>query len=1274
MKKLLQYILSFLFLYVIGFSFNDNSLKADTYLFEAMQQDTTLVKSEKRISNPKSPFIKAKKKSVKDESLPYAFDDEDDSKLKSDRVNSPLYLKDPSNIKDTIVYDSVTGNYILKKQIGGMDYRNSTSMTRKEFNEQASKNDLRDYWMERVLADRNTSSTNELTFLGSKVFANLLGSTAISFKPQGVAELSFGISTTEVDNPTISEDLRKTTSFDFDEKIQMSVSGTVGDILSMEVNYNTEATFDFENQMKLEYNGKEDNIIRKIEAGNVSMPISNTLITGGQDLFGVKAEMQFGKLSVVSVLSQQKGETSVVTLENGAQESEFEISAGEYEANRHFFLSKYFYDSYDDALDNLPVINSSVTINKIEVWVTNTVSDFDDARNFVAFVDLGEKQANIHNTSLFSQTEPGVYPANSRNNVYDLMTTTYAGIRDINQVTTTLSPLASSNFTAGSDYEKIENARLLDESEYTLNTKLGYISLDQSLNADEVLAVAYQYTVNGEVFQVGEFVSTGVSAPGSMVLKLIKGTNLSPSLPTWELMMKNVYNTGAYQVESDDFILNVMYDDDDAGSQLNYIDTDGTGNKQILLRLLNLDNLNTSLDATSDGVFDFIEGYTIYADKGLILFPSVEPFGKYLRSQISNSAIADDYAFDELYSDTQSNAQELAEKNKYTLKGSYTSSESSEISLNTLNVTEGSVEVKAGGITLTENVDYTVDYTLGTVKIINQSLLESGTAITISSESSSLFDTQTTTLAGVNMDYQFNDNFSLGATMMHLSESTLTDKVSVGDEAVSNTIWGLNGSYKTESMFLTNLVDKLPFIETKEPSQISIEGEFAQLLPGSSSGAAYIDDFEGTQTSIDMKAINSWVLASTPQHNTEFPEGDLSGDLAYGFNRAKLAWYIIDPLFNSRISSTTPSHIRSDKEQLSNHFVRAIYEEEIWPNKETASGISTAISVLNLAYYPEEKGPYNYDVDGKAGISAGMNADGTLKSPETRWGGVMREIETNDFEAANISYVEFWLMDPFVYDKTHTGGDIVLDLGNISEDVLRDSRKGFENGLPTTSSVVLVDSTVWGRVPLVQSLVNAFDNDNESRKYQDVGMDGLSTDDEKTFFDEYILDVQNSPILGAGSEAYSNAISDPSSDNFHYFRGSDYDADETSILERYKDYNGPDGNSPTTDLSSESYSTAATTIPDVEDINQDNTLSETESYYEYKIHLEPDGMKVGDNFIVSKVESTVDLVDGTTGTVNWYQFKVPIDEYDETVGSISDFTSIRFMRLMLQNRSGGGEV
>ncbi|WP_372751656.1 cell surface protein SprA [Labilibaculum sp.] len=1278
MKKLFKYPLTLLVVLLCSAIGSNYRLVARNSIsnleFQVTQQQDTITHARDtiseasgvsdRVTNKKSPFY-IDNPDAKDNSLPYSFDDVSDNQELGSQNESPLYLKNPKNIVTTIQYDPLTGNYILVTRIGDLEYRRPTSMTAEEYEQYEAEKSLRDYWMERSRNDGVGS--DELVpdlELGGQFVDKIFGSNTISIKPQGSAELTFGISTTTIDNPTISENLRKTTSFDFDEKIQMNVSGTVGEKLQMDVNYDTEATFDFENEIKLEYTGDEDEIIDKIEAGNVSMPISNSLITGGQDLFGVKAQMQFGKLSLTTVLSQQEGETSVIELENGAESNEFDISADEYEANRNFFLSKYFYDNYDEALENLPTINSSIAINKVEVWVTNKTSDYDDARNIVGFVDLGENEDNIYNSTLFSQTGTGDYPDNDLNNLYDQMTTTYSGIRTISSVTTTLAGVGS-GFASGYDYEKVENARKLSSSEYTLNEELGYITLTSALNSDEVLSVAYQYTTKGKVYQVGEFTSDGVSSPNVLITKLLKGTTLSPKMPTWTLMMKNIYNIGAYQVEEDDFVLNVLYDNDEAGTSVNYI-SEGDIKGEILLKVFNLDNVDSNLDEGSDGVFDFIEGTTILSTTGRIIFPVVEPFGSYLREKIGSNTIADDYVFEELYELSQSDAQEVAEQNKFSLSGSYSSSTTSSISLDGTNIEQGSVTVKAGGVELEENVDYTVDYTLGRVTIINQSLLESNTSITIESSSSSSFETETTTLLGMQMDYAVNDNFNLGATLMYLSEQSQTDKVNVGDEAMANTMWGLNGSYTTESMFITRMLDKLPFYETKEASSISIEGEFANLIPGSNTGTSYIDDFEGSETSIDLKSVTSWSLASTPQSNeTLFPEGDLTGDLAYGYNRAKLAWYYIDPLF-LRDYSTTPSHIKSDDDQQSNYFVREVYEEEIWPNMDSYTGESTTVSVFNLAFYPDEKGPYNYDVDGEAGVSQGMNEDGTLKDPESRWGGIMRKMETTNFESSNISYIEFWVMDPFVYETDHTGGDLYFNLGNISEDVLKDGRKSFENGLPTSEEVTLVDTTVWGRVPNVQSVVYAFDNSSSSREYQDVGLDGLSDSDELTFFDDYVNEIASSINLGPNSEAYSNAEDDPSSDDYHYFRGSDYDADEVSILERYKKYNGPDGNSPTSDLSSESYTTSATTVPNSEDINKDNTLSESESYYQYKVHLEPDGMVIGQNFIVDKITSTVDLENGSEGSVDWYQFKIPIDEYDDSYGTISDFTSIRFMRMFMK--------
>jgi cell surface protein SprA len=1175
-------------------------------------------------------------------------------------------------------YDTRTDSYLLRRKIGNLEIGRPEIMNLEEYRNYDMQNSMREYWQQRskgVTEDGRTGFIPGLTF-GGEALDMIFGSDVVNIQPQGSAELIFGVNTVKNERPDLQEELRRTTTFDFQEKIQMNVSGTIGDRVRLGINYNTEAMFEFENQTNLEYTGGEDDIIKRVEAGNVTLPLPGSLITGSQSLFGLKTEMQFGNLTMTSVFSQQKGESSVIEVSGGAQTQNFEVYADEYDANRHFFLSQYFRDNYEPALRNLPVISSGITITKVEVWVTNKSNNFENSRNIVAFMDLAEDGSNIYN-DIFNANpaEPGRHPRNELNELYQAMTTSYSGIRNINQVTTTLGPLAP-GFAVGKDYEEIENARQLTQREFTLNSRLGYISLNTALNADEVLAVAFEYTYGGETFRVGEFSGEGINAPEALIVKLIKGTNLTPRLPTWDLMMKNVYAIGAWQIQRRNFVLNVMYRDDQTGNALNYLPNLSESNRlrqQTLLTIMNLDNLNSQLDPYPDGAFDFMEGITINSSTGRIIFPVLEPFGSHLRRKISDDGLASRFVFQELYDSTLTRARQTAEKNKFLIAGTYESSAGSDIPLNAMNVPRGSVNVTAGGIQLMENIDYTVDYTLGRVQIINQGLLESGTPIRISLESQSLFNIQTKTLVGSHFDYRVSDNFTIGATIMNLTERPLTQKVSFGNESISNTIWGMNTSWRTESRFLTRMIDLLPFLETNAISTVSFQGEFAHLIPGHSralgqAGVSYIDDFEATKTTIDVKTPSSWIISSTPAGATDrtgrslFPESALTNDLAYGFNRALLSWYVIDPLF-LRNTNATPSNIRNNPELQSSHFVREVFEKELYPARETPSGIPTNIPVLNLAYYPNERGPYNYDATG-SNYSAGIDADGNLLNPASRWGGIMRSLSTTDFEAANIEYVEFWLMDPFVeHAADNRGGDFYINLGNVSEDILKDGRKSFENGLPISEEVADVDTTAWGRVPTQQSLVNAFDNDPRARQYQDVGLNGLRTEDERTFFSDFLDEIAT--IHGTVSLAWQTAWEDPSSDNYRYFRGREWDAAGAGILERYKYYNNMEGNSPTSEQSPEPYPTSASTLPNTEDINRDNTLNKSEAYYQYRISLRPEDLRVGHNYVVDSVRTSVRFPNGENSSVNWYQFKVPLSDFERAVGPIQDFKSIRFMRMFL---------
>ncbi|MEE1322866.1 MAG: cell surface protein SprA, partial [Bacteroidales bacterium] len=650
----------------------------------------------------------------------------------------------------------------------------------------------------------------------------------------------------------------------------------------------------------------------------------------------------------------------------------------------------------------------------------------------------------------------------------------------------------------------------------------------------------------------GEFSDEGIADPNTLVVKLLKSSSLNVRNPMWKLMMKNVYKLNAYQVSQEDFRLNILYQADEDGVQAGYF-REGIKNGVPLIQVFGLDRMDNQQNMYPDGVFDFVDnastvGGTIEKSKGVIYFPTVEPFGKDLREILQDDELADKYCFDSLYTLTLSQAKQYPDKNKFYLEGRYKSSSGSEISLNAMNIPQGSVKVMAGGIVLTEGVDYTVDYAMGRVRIINQGYLNSGTPISVSTESNSTFSPVTKYLTGVRANYEINKDFMIGATMMNLRESPLTQKVNYQEEPISNTIWGMDLTYKKEIPFITRLIDLLPFYQTKSPSILNLTGEFAHFIPGNpnvigNSGTAYIDDFEAAKRSYDLKMIGSWFLASTPQdYNTSvplFPETAKDLGLTYGFNRAKLAWYTIDEVF---YTPSRPSNITAD--DISLPYARPIEEQEIRPNKDIPEGQAQKIREFNIAYYPSERGPYNYDT--LSSYSAGLNPDGTLRSPETRWGGIMRKLESTDFEATNIEYIEFWLMDPFIENPYHSGGKLYFNLGEVSEDILRDGRKSFENGLPTSAEVVDVDSTIWGRVPRLQAVVNAFSNDPEARVYQDVGYDGLSSNDEANYHQQFLQKIQNQ----VEQQTYNKIAQDPSADDFVYFRSLDYDQNDIKVVDR----------------------------------------------------------------------------------------------------------------------------
>lgn len=1216
--------------------------------------------------------------------LPYPFHDRIADQYSTPGDGSPMFMKDPSNVSSDIEYDTEENRYNINEKMGELFYRNPSYLSFEEFVDQQFKNTTTEYWRQRASEDDklNKKAFAPKITVNSQIFDRIFGGNSIDIRPQGSAELFFALNVARNENPALPERQRKVTTFDFREQIQMNVIANIGEKMKLTTNYNTQATFDFENQMKIEYTGYEDDIIRKIEAGNVNFPLNSQLIQGSQSLFGIKTQLQFGKLSVTSVFSQQRGKSQTVDVKGGAQTTTFTITADQYEINRHFFLSQFFKDNYDRNLNQLNRISSPYNITRVEVWVTSrsfVSSQNQQNRNIVAFADLGEYLPDSGQTLIDRPSGAPwnvVEPSDSSNNLYDkLGVNALSQLRSISAASSILDPLCGTNqFCRTRNFETVENARLLQPSEYTLNPQLGYISLNTAIEPNQVLAVSFEYTYNGRLHRVGEIstFNTNVSGTQALFVKLIRSTGFTPRFYTWDLMMRNIYSLGGYNVSQKDFRLDVLYQDDRIGGNINYIPEGCTSVQGIpLVRLLNMDQLNFNGDPQPDGIFDFVNGITINTQTGRIIFPVREPFGSYLRSKFcGNTALADQYAYDALYDSTKTAAQQQPEKNKFSLRGSYQASAGSDIPLNAINIPRGSVTVTAGGVPLKENVDYTVDYTLGRVKIINDGILKSNTPIKVSLESQQMFNLQTKTMFGNRFEYQFNKDLQVGATMLHLNERPLTQKVNIGDEPISNWMLGVDGTYRTDSRFLTKMLDKLPFYNTREVSNITVAGEAAKMIPGfnkaiGQNGNAYIDDFEGAITPLDLRNPGSWFLASTPLGQTEngmFPEADFNDSLISGYNRGRMAWYYVDPLFQ-RDQSVTPADITADDQ--SNNYVREVPQAEVFPNRSQVGG-PQVLTCMNVAFYPNEKGHYNYDVDGAAGISAGMNADGTLRDPGSRWGGIMRKIETTDFEASNIEFIQFWMMDPFANGTPNdgTGGELYFNLGNLSEDILRDGYKSFENGLPAPTNNYTTQNSSWGRYSLIQSIVNAFDNDPDSRNAQDVGLDGLNNSDERAFFKDAYLD-RVAAVFGTSSQAYINANSDPSSDDYVYFLNPAYSDTNAAPLSRYKRFNGHQGNSPANGTIDGLQSTA-TTLPDMEDINRDNNMEVGENYYQYKVNLRPSDMFVGQNYISDVIESPVRYANNTTGSVKWYQFKIPIRQPGKTVGEV-DIQNIRFIRMYMKN-------
>lgn len=1187
-------------------------------------------------------------------------------------------LRDTSYLKKSIEYDPKTKQYYIVEKIGNQYYRTPASFSMEEFVRMQGKKDEEDYFKKRanLLANMNRRLTRPKFKINNDWFNRMMGvgpdgKIKVDIRPSGYIDILAGYQGQNIKNPTLPERARKNGGFDFNMNSQLQVDANIGDKLKLPINYNTLANFNFENQLKLDYQGRPDEVLKQFQAGTVNFTTKSTLIPSLQSLFGIKTQLQFGKLFVTGVLANQRGNRQSTNLQGGTATQSFSLKSDEYDENRHFLMSQYFRDNYNTAMSQLPIVTSVIQILRVEVWVTNRNGSTTDTRDVVAFMDLGETnpfKAGFANGT----TDPKAF--NNANSLYSLLLAN-PDARNSSRVQSVLTTdPAFLGMLPVQDFEKTF-ARKLQPTDYYFNPQIGFLSLNQPLQPDEVLGIAFQYTYNGRVFQVGEFSqdvppdTTGTSQR-VLFLKLLKATSQRTNLPIWDLMMKNVYSVGYGQLERQDFTLDVLYEEPSLGEKRYLPPTDVLPQYQYqpLITQLNLDRLNNQNDPQPDGKFDFIEGFTVISSQSRIIFPVLEPFGRDLEYVYPGPAQRNKYLFYPLYDTIKAIAQTFANLNRFEINGRSKSTASGDYQLG-YNIPRGSVTVTAGGVTLQENVDYEINYDLGTLRVINQAVLASGIPVNIQFENQAAFGLQQKNFMGLRLDYLASKKLTLGATIARLGERPFFIKQAYGEDPVKNTLYGIDADYRSDWPRLTKWLDKLPFYSTKTMSSITGYTEFAFLKPGHAKqigkgdeGVIYVDDFEGTRSSIDLRfPLINWTLASIPQGNNGpggaapmFPESALRNDSSSGFNRAKIAWYNIEPVLQERRNQNNPLRtLPNFADELSKPETRQVLRQEIFPKVSVDFG-QGLLTTFDVAFYPRNKGPYNYEAR-----PGRINPDGTLTNRTQAWGGLMRNIDQIDFETGNIEYIEFWLQDPYITNTNNpAGGQLYFNLGNISEDVLRDGKRFYENGLPTPNIPSPVDSnTVWGKVPSNPlQVTNAFSNNTDDRVFQDVGFDGLRDEEERRKFQTYLGD-----LAAVSPAAATAAQNDPSADNFRPYRDASYEG--VGILGRYKNINNPHGNSPVA-ATDDDFVSAFTQYPDAEELNRDNTLNEVEEYFQYRVDIQRN-MPVGNNYITDKRVVEVDLANGSKRFETWYLFRIPVANYQLKVGNIPDFKSIRFIRMFM---------
>lgn len=732
-----------------------------------------------------------------------------------------------NNIKREVEFESLDSFVVVRQTVLQDDIRPPIILSFEEYRTLLQEQSQENAWHKYVVRELSAQTEGVRgpgginldipVRIKSKAFQKIFGSGTVGLTVTGNININMAIRREDRSEVRTAITRGANTTFKMDQKQRFTVTGKIGDKVTVNVDQDSERAFDFENNVRLVYQGYDDEILKRLEAGNISLSLPGTkyVTFSGKNsgLFGIKSEMVLGNLNVTTIASQEKGESQRLSLTGGAQAGRKIIRDHQYLRYTYFFLDDLYRAEYDSFSVARTHIQSRMPIRSesIEVY----------------------KAAPGNETRFPNQSIPGW--ATRKGNESSLPTTQVEG-----------------------EAEKGHFIRL-EKNEYYVETNLGWIRMNTPVAKEDILAVTYE--AGGERF--GD-----IARPDTILLKLIKSRNPHPRIATANLEWKHVYALGGRNIDPEGFDVKIFFEPPSGVPQ----ETDDSGRKW--LTVFGLDSRDKNGASNPDGEID-VDPTFVKLNSGELHFPDLRPFAPEARGYtiggVEQPKLPPDKIEPAIY-DTTNQSVINAQSRFYIEVKSQNASSDYDLGFN---VIEGSEVVTMDGQVLRNGVDYSIDYFSGRLTIINEQALNPAVQLDITYERNQLFQLEKKTILGMRAEYELGRDSFIGGTFLYLNQTTLDRKVRVGQGPMRNLVWDINSRLKLKPNFIGKALDFMPLIRAKGETSLNIEGEIAQVLPtpntlnnpetGDNHGVAFIDDFEAAKKTVNLGIIRkNWTQASQP--------------------------------------------------------------------------------------------------------------------------------------------------------------------------------------------------------------------------------------------------------------------------------------------------------------------------------------------------------------------------------------------------------------------------